>query len=80
MNAQSAIASATVSTTRARAENVVRTRRQRIRFRMRKRARPHQNQVGERHVLHGARDRADIARMAGIDEDDANESGHALLF
>ena len=47
---------------------------------MRKRARPHQHQFIERHVFHGARDRADIAGMARIDQDDANESSHALLF
>ncbi len=61
-------------------ENVIRTRGQGIGFGVRKCTRPHQRQVAERHVLHGARDRSDVAGMTGIDEHHANESGHALLF
>ena len=49
-------------------------------LRMRKRPRPHQHELIERHVFHGACDRADVARVARLDQDDANESGHALLF
>src|SRR6267378_7200531 len=62
------------------AQNIVRARRQCIGFRVRKRAGPDQDQVAERHVLHGTRNRPDISGMAGIDEDDANVVRHALLF
>src|ERR1700722_6733190 len=58
------------------AENVVRAGRQRIGLSMGKGARANQDQIGQGHVFHGSRTRADIARMAGIDEDDANESCH----
>ena len=61
-------------------EYVIRPRSQGVRFGMRKRTRSDQHQVAETHVLHGARDRTDIARVAGIDQDDANGSAHALLF
>ena len=48
-------------------------------LRMRELPRPHQHQLLELHVLERARRRADVAGMRGLDQDDANWTGHDLL-
>jgi hypothetical protein len=39
---------------------------------MRKRLGPHQHQLGQIHVHHGARDGADVPRVGRLDQDDAD--------
>ena len=71
-NPQSATASATLSTTRAARQQVVGARGARGGLRMRKRLGAHQDQLRQRHVLHGARHRPDVSGVRGLDEHDAN--------
>jgi hypothetical protein len=42
-------------------------------------ARPHQHQLIERHILHGACGRPDVAGMRSLDQDDADVMRHDLL-
>ncbi len=80
MNPQSPIASATVVTTRAPAKMSSAPAASAMASACGKERGRTSTRSVKRHVLHGARHRADVARMAGIDEDDANEGRHALLF
>ena len=69
---QSATAAVTLSTTRARASRSSAPEARAVASGVRKGLGTHQHQLGERHVLHGARHRPDVAGMRGLDEHDAN--------
>jgi hypothetical protein len=60
-------------------EHVICTGGARGRFRIRKLLRIHEHELIQRHVLHGARRGADVARVRGRDQHDANAGGLHLL-
>ncbi len=61
-------------------QNVVGARRARCRVGVRKKFWPHQMQFVQPHVLHRARDGADVAWVIGVDENDADGHGSMLVF